>query len=240
MKIFYLSTVSNNDSFEEIVLKSKKKPSASAQNFELSFFEGFKNQSNAELDINSFVPIAAYPGGCKLFWGRKKEKFSGKLETKWIPCFNVQIIKQFCLKHFSHLYLKKWLKQNSERKDKCVVMYSLYPPVAESVIKLCKKFRCKCFVFIADLPELQFTTSKPTGIKKILAPFFRGNALNLQNEFDGYVFFTKQMSEVVGAGKPYTVIEGVCNPSAFERFSDTEKVKHLQLCMPECFLENTE
>lgn len=225
MKIFYFSTACNTYTFEKIVKKSKKKPSASAQTFETSFLNGFDSLNETELNVNSFVPIAAYPGGYKLFWGRRKEYITKKIPTTWIPAVNIQIIKQICYKVFSSIYLERWLKENIGEKNKCVVMYSLYPPIAEPVLKLCSEYNCKCFVFIADLPGLQFTTSEPSGIKKRLAPFFRKNAVSLQNNFDGYVFFTEQMSEVVGKGKPYIVIEGVCNTSNLDDCLSEEKSK---------------
>lgn len=223
MKIFYLSTVCSTARFEEIVSKSKKQPSASAQTFEMSFLKGFENKNDIELDMNSFVPVPAFPGGYKLFWGRKREEITKGIETKWLPALNLQIAKQMCFKHFTAKYLRKWLKKNKEDKDKCVVMYSLYGPVAKPALKLCKKYNCKCFVFIADLPNLQFTTSKPTGIKGILAPILRGSAVNVQDDFDGYIFFTKQMSEVIGKGKPYEVIEAVCDAKAFDEYEGIAK-----------------
>lgn len=214
MKIFYFSTVCSEKTFEDIVYNSKEKPSASAQTFEMGLLSGFDCRENVTVDIYSFVPIPAFPKGYKLIWKKKVEKITETLKTKIIPCLNVQIVKQICYKIFSKYYLKKWLIENNE-DDKCVLLYSLYPPVAKNVLKLCKKFNCKCCVFIADLPALQFTNTKPKGIKKILASHFRNNAIKLQNEFDGYIFFSRHMSELIGNKKDYIVIEGVCNKELF-------------------------
>ncbi len=223
MKIFYFSTVCSNAEFEKIVKNSKKKPSASAQLFEQSFLKGFIGRSDAELEIHSFVPVSAFPTGDRLFIKKKTEYFNSEIKTTWLSAVNIQLIKQITFAASAKSALKKWLIKNNGDKNKCVVIYSLYPPVSKVIIELCEKFGCKCFVFIADLPKLAMTNTSTSGIRKLFSKMYRSQAVDLQKGFDGYIYFTEQMKDEVAPDKPYTVIEAVCNPNLFDTVLSVEK-----------------
>ena len=60
--------------------------------------------------------------------------------------------------------LKKWLKDNSA-EEKAVIIYSIYQPVAKSVISLCKKNGIPCFAIVPDLPRDMFANEKISCIR---------------------------------------------------------------------------
>ncbi|MGG0259139.1 glycosyltransferase [Bacillus mycoides] len=212
MKILYFGTVCNEDSFEKICSNSKIKPSAAPQNFEMSLIKGIDKISNVEIQANAFVPIPAFPNGYLLFWGRKKEKLTDNITTKWLPAINIQVIKQLCLFLFSFLVTLIWLIENRNDRNKVITLYSIYAPVACGIIPLAKLAKCKVNVIVPDLPSYMFTYTEVKGIKSKLIPFFLSVTKSIDSKFDGYIFLTKFMQDVINKkNKSYIIIEGIAN-----------------------------
>ncbi|HDR4945896.1 TPA: glycosyltransferase [Bacillus cereus] len=212
MKMLYFGTVCNEDSFEEICSNSKIKPSAAPQNFEMSLIKGMDKIPNLEIQANSFVPIPTFPNGYLLFWGRKKEKLTDNITTKWLPAINIQVVKQLFLFLFSFFVTLMWLIENRNDRNKVITLYSIYAPVACGIIPLAKLAKCKVNVIVPDLPSFMFTYTEVKGIKAKLIPLFLSVTNSIDSKFDSYIFLTKFMQDVINKkNKPYIIIEGIAN-----------------------------
>ena len=209
MKILYFGTVCNAENYENMIADYNVKPSVASLVFENALMEGFK-QVNAEIDIFSFPMIPAFPKCGKLFWGAEKETLSSGYKTTWIPTINITGLKQWSQGVKTRGIIKKWLKEN-QGEEKCVLIYSVYQPIAKNIIRYCKKSNTKCFAIIPDLPRNMYANSRINPVKKFLSRFYVKNALKLQCYFDGYVYLTEAMKDVINPSAPYVVVEGIAS-----------------------------
>lgn len=223
MKILYIGTVSENEEYESILKNSRVKASAAPHAFETAFVKGLIENGVAPEDIEflSFPMIAAFPGSKLLRWGAKKQKILNTYDTTWIPTINIQGLKMASQGRASKKLIKAWLKKNADEPEKCVLMYSLYQPIAKNVIALCKKYGCKCFAFVPDLPKHMYMNKK--GIKAFFANRYLKKALAIQGQMDGYIYLTEAMKDEISPEKPYVVVEGIADTSTAEIQAETRR-----------------
>ena len=211
MKILYIGTVSENNEYEKILSESRVKASAAPQAFESALMRGFiENGIKAEdIEILSCPMIASFPGSRFVHWGEKHQKFLNDYNITWIPTVNFQGLKMFSQTVSSEKLIRKWFEDNESEKEKCVLLYSLYRPVLQNVIKLCREYGCKCFSFVPDLPKHMYLSKK--GIKAYFANKYVEKAVAIQDECDGYIYLTEAMRDEIAPLKPYIVVEGIAD-----------------------------
>lgn len=223
MKLLYFTTASDPAQYEKIQQQSRVKASVASQVFESSLLKGFSELSGIELTLHSFPMIAAFPGSKLLFWGAKKQKTVGGFQTKWLPTVNLYGLKQFSQRLSAGRAVRRWLKENRDDKDKAILLYSVYEPIAAQVLKYAKKYSCKTFVIVPDLPRDMYKTISRNPVMALMQKRYMKRAIDCQDKFDGYIYLTEAMSEVVAPGKPFAVIEGIADtadvlsPSAEEK-----------------------
>ncbi len=213
MKILYIGTVSENNEYERILKESRVKASAAPQTFETAFVKGFI-ENGVDVDDIQFLScpmIASYPGSKMLFWGAKKQKLLETYDVTWVPTVNVQGVKMTTQEVFSKKLIENWFKENEETKEKCVLLYSLYKPVLKNVLSLCKKYGCKCFSFVPDLPKHMYLNKR--GIRAVIASRYVRKAVAMQDKLDGYIYLTEAMKDEIAPEKPYIVVEGIADDS---------------------------
>lgn len=219
MKIFHLGAACGHSEFEEIVSSSKIAPSRSAQNFESAFLNGLARQDGVDFVANSFYSIAPFPKGCYLKIKGHKEKIED-CKINILPMINLLFIKQLCMSVVIRRRLTAWLKQNSEETEKCVTLYGLYPATAGEILKVCNKYHCKVFAFVTDAPRMMYSYAiGKSKLKCFLQNIYKKKAIKLQSKFDGYIFITEAMSKEIAPGKPFTVLEVICDEHIFDEVS---------------------
>lgn len=223
MKIFYFGSVCSNEIFNETVAKSKVKPSASAQNFENALLKGFA-ENKIDVTVASAESIASFPNGNRLYLKKRKDVLSNSYVADIVPALNLPIIKNHCHAAGVKRLLKKWLEENRDDTDKCVFAYGIYPAVVKRLQKICTRYGCEIFAVITDVPSTMFTYTQSTSVlKRLFSGSYRKTAVNLQSEFDGYIYLTEAMSEEVAPGKPYIVVETIADTSIFDVVGVPEK-----------------
>ncbi len=224
MKLFYFGSVCAQEIFNETVKNSKNPPSASAQNFETALIKGLGAIKDLNVTSASAEAVAMYPGSNRVFLTKRVDEIASGVKTNIVPAINLPLIKQWCHAMGTARLLKKWLKENKNDNNKCVLSYGLYPSVAKKIQALCKKYSCKCVCVITDIPKTMFTyTSTGNPLKKLFGGKYRENAVALQGDFDGYIYLTKQMSNAVAPEKPYLVVETLADTEIFKAFENAEK-----------------
>ena len=224
MKLFYFGSVCDKEIFNETVNKSKVKPSASAQNFEYALIKGFSENQSVDITVASAESIAAFPKGNRLFLKKRRDKLTDRCFTSIIPAVNLPLLKQFGHSRGAARLLKKWLKENQDVGDKCVLVYGLYTAVAKKLLKVCRKNNCKIFAVITDIPATMFTYTNSKNIfKRLFSGAYRKKAIELQDKFDGYVFLTDAMSDAVAKDKPYVLVETIADTEIFNGLENVEK-----------------
>lgn len=223
MKLLYFGTVCNSDSYDKVLSGSKVKPSAAPFVFEKALTQGFA-ENNADVEVFSFPVIPAFPNSKTLFVKGIKNKLDCGLSSSWIPTINIVGLKQLFQRLFSRHMLKKWIKDNSS-EETAVLTYGIYQPVAKSIVTLCKKYNVPCFAIVADLPRDMYAVRKVSFIKKVFTNFYTRAVVKIQGQFDGYVYLTEAMKDVVNPTAPYIVVEGIAKETDFDLLKAPEKAE---------------
>lgn len=217
MKLFYFGSVCSNEVFNTTVQKSRVKPSASAQNFEYALIKGFSENPDVEVTVVAAESIATFPGGNRLFLRKRTDSLTDRIVSHIVPAINLPLLKQSAHARGTVRQFRKWAKANANTQNKCVLMYGLYPSVAEKMLKACKKHGCKIYAMITDAPSTMFTyTKSKVWWKRLFSGSYREKAMALQDQFDGYVYLTEAMADAVAPGKPYTVMETIADVTIFD------------------------
>ena len=211
MKILYIGTVCDVQSYEKEISKYRVKPTVAPLVLETALVGGLK-QNNADVDILTFPIFPAFPNSTKLFWKSKKETLDCGYKTTWMGAVNITGLKQKCFEISSKRLIKKWIKQNPG-EQKAILMYTIFQPVAKSVIACAKKYNIQCFSIVADLPREMYGLKSAPKIKKLLSEIYVRNAEKIQGLFDGYIYLSRHMSDVINPKAPFTVMEGVADIS---------------------------
>ncbi len=215
MKVFLLGSVVSPDEVDRILNRSKIKPSVAPVYFQNSLISGLKD-NGVDLTVYSLPPIKSFPNGSRFCWGKRKERLDDGTEVTWLPTINVVGLKQISAYLSAKHALKKWLKENRNEKDKVVLSYSVYAPLAKAALKMCKKFGCKTCAIITDPEDYSYKNSGK-GFKSKLLNKMANDTKNLTEQFNGYVFLTKYMIDRYNAvEKPFTIVEGLSNPNLFD------------------------
>lgn len=229
MKLYYIGTICSDGTFNNIANKSKVKPSISAQVFEDSLLTGMNKNKNIEISAHTFLTIASFPNGYKLFIPPRKEMLKSGISTQWYPTINFAFLKQwgYCIStFFSLLY---WLIKNIDENDKVIFCCSIFSFIARPVTFLAKIFKTETCVIVTDLPKFHFSLRKPTGMKKIFSNHFLNSQIKYQTKFDKYILLTRYMKDELGVSdKPCLIIEGIANKNlliANEKYNNLKKEK---------------
>lgn len=207
MKILYLGTVCNSTEYEKMLSGCRTLPSAAPFAFETALMQGFCDHG-ANIEVFSFPAIPSFPKSNRIVIKGLKSPLDCGYSSTWIPTLNITGLKQLGQRLSSHLMLKKWLKENLAEK-KAVIIYSIYQPVAKSIISLCKKNGTPCFAIVPDLPRDMFANEKISYLKKFMSRIYVRIVEKIQDKFDGYIYFTEAMKDVINPSAPYIVCEGI-------------------------------
>lgn len=224
MKVFYFGSVCAQEVFNKTVVCSKVKPSASAQSFESALVKGFSCNTDVELTVVSAESIAMYPNGNRLVLKKRQDIIENNVTAHIVGAVNLPAIKQHNHSNGAARALKRWLRENRDISDKCVIIYGIYPSVVKRLLYICHKNRCKIYAIITDVPSTMFTyTRSQSLLKKLFSGSYRQVAIDIQDKFDGYVYLTEAMKDEIDPDKPYTVVETLADTEIFSAVSDLKK-----------------
>lgn len=220
MKILYFGTVCNSDTYNEIINRSRVKPSVASLVFENALMNGFA-ENDADIEVFSFPSIPAYPKSKTLFIKGIKNTLDCGTKSSWIPAINISGIKQITQRLSSSHMLRKWLKKN-RNEEKAVLIYSIYQPIAKSIVTECRKFDVPCFAIVPDLPRDMYANARISPFKKFLTSFYTNAVRKIQGNFDGYIYLAEQMKEIINPVAPYIVVEGIASYFDIKNYSKSD------------------
>lgn len=208
MKILYFGTVCDLTAYDKRLEGCPAKPSVAPILFETALLEGF-HQNGAEVEINSFPMIPTFPRSGLLCFGGQEELLPSGYTCRWLQTLNLPVFKQLSRRWDGRRIIKDWLKKN--RKDGVILTYSIPPFLVKDVLALAGKAGAKTVAIVPDLLRDMYINEKKTPLVTRLKKQYLVPALKLQGEYDGYVYLTEAMGQVVAPGKPYIVMEGIAN-----------------------------
>ncbi len=206
MRIQYASSAMHNDDFLKLFPDRSKMPGQQAQKFHRLMMGGLA-ANGCRVDAVSTAPITPQNYPHKVYSGGKRR--DGNLSYRYIRTLNLPVVKNLCqlLGGFFRVLF-------GGRKNTAVVCDVLHMTVSLGAALAAKLVGKPCVGIVTDLPELMVTGSGGSSYGKMV-----GWILKLCTHF---VLLTEQMNEVVNPeGKPYVIIEGLCDPDMAHR----ERVK---------------
>lgn len=202
MKVLYLSSLVSDSLFEDMCQKGL------TTDFVGQKYHGLFAKGLAASPDKCQVTALSQPPISKSFF-RLKDNEDG-IQFRYVPIVALPVIKQLVYFIYTFCYTLYWcLKNIGEEK---VVMSSLmrvylYPSIW---LPACL-FRCKQITVACDVPwmtTVQLATSK-LSVKQRFSIWLGKTMCGL---FDGYVFLTQTMNDVLNPKKrPYIVVEGFCD-----------------------------
>ena len=221
MKVLYFGTVCDLQNYEKLLQNCKKKSSVATVVFETSLLTGFKNK-NIEIAVHSFPMIPTFPDSGLLSFGGNYEELSCGYKCRWLRTVNLPLFKQISRRSDARKQIKRWAKENMGTGT--ILSYSIPPFLAKDIIKLGKKYNLKTVAVVPDLPQNMYINHQDNSLKYKLKQLYLNSSLKYQGAFDGYIYLTEYMKDVVAPTKPYMVMEGIFDAVDFETNEDiTEK-----------------
>ncbi|MBQ4569530.1 MAG: glycosyltransferase [Ruminococcus sp.] len=205
MKILYLGTVCDFDKYEQLLKKCKTKPSVASVVFETAMMKGFA-ENGSDVQILSYPMIPTFPNSRSLFFGGHTENLCG-FPCRWLKTLNLPFVKQWSRRADARRAMKAWAKEN--RGDGVILTYSVPPFLIKDILQFSKRYELKAVAAIPDLLANMYINHKGCALVNSLKQLYLNRALKLQGEYDGYVYLTEAMREVVSLEKPYIVMEGI-------------------------------
>lgn len=180
------------------------------QYFDFDLVQGLSEYCNVM--AISEPPVASYPRSKCLWYKRKEDTVSEKLIIKYINLVNLLGIKTFIIMVTVFFETFKFCIKNKEKESAillgCLSFYTSFPSMIVSNI-----FKVKVFVMIPDIPKYAINYSKTKNIiRSYLSKLSQELNKLVESKFDGYIFLTKYMDELLNSNKkPYIVMEGFVN-----------------------------
>lgn len=216
MKILFIGSLIDDKSIDEIVKKSKVKPSNAPVYFEKMLVKGLC-ENGVDVKVLSLPTVSTFPNGSMLAWGRRKEKLDYGVTVTWIPCINIMFLKQLCTKMGSIFEILSWLKKNRKEKDKVILNYSVYPPYSSATQRIGKLFGVTTGSIITDLPEYLYKMGISSGMKSVLNEYYSRKMVKYQGGYDKYIFLTEHMAKRMNLeDKPSILMEGFADEHLFD------------------------
>lgn len=178
------------------------------QYFDMKLAMGLSKRCN--VTTMSLPPVASYPNSSCLFYNRKKEVISKELEINYISLLNLPIIKTITIMIRVFLYSFFFLVKKRKNNPIIVCGYISFDTSLPAII-VAKILRKKIFAIVPDVPLFINTYSKVKNpIKRLMNKFSNKLTCEIENRFNGYIFFTQAMNELINRNKqPYFVMEGM-------------------------------
>ena len=208
MKLLYFGTICNLEAYDRRFEGLASKPSVAPIVFESALLNGF-HQNGADIEIHSFPMIPAFPTYRAVHFGGITEQLPCGYSCRWLNTINLPVLKQFSRRLDARKALRRWLK--AHREDGLILTYSIPPFLVKDVLSYAKKYGVKTAAIIPDLLRDMYINEPQDTFSYRLKQAYLAPALKLQDQYDGYIYLTEAMQEVVAPGKSHMIMEGIAD-----------------------------
>lgn len=211
MNLLIISNTCSLQKYQYIFETREKKYIDPSQKFFYQLFEGTSNNKNFKtITYISSLPISASVHKKKK-WDREIEK-KGKFKFIYHKFINRKVICFFA----SYYYIKKeiniWQKKN--KNDGFIIVDGTN--LVQMLALLHSRKKVKKVALVTDVPNMITVIGhkKISKIRYFFQLIYDNFTLKVVNKFDGYIFLTESMNELLNPQKkPYIVIEGSVDTS---------------------------
>lgn len=210
MKLLIVSGTCSTDKYNKINKQRRIKLLGPQQKFFDLLIKGFAFDRNIDIECLTAVPVSASSHPKKI-WKKDYEKHSNNLRYTYLNFINGKILRFITLYISTYFSCKKWLKENKDNPNKIVLCDPLLAHCTSAVNRAVKKFGCKKVAIVTDVP--QYITSigivSSNKIRMLLQKLYDRFSVKEMENYDGYIFLTEQMNEIINKSRrPFFIIEG--------------------------------
>lgn len=199
-ELLYISVLVSKNKVNEEFERTGSNPGFAIQKFSRLLVSGIKSTG---VKVKSLSPNICDIKG----FVHSSTEIEDEIEYKYIPYFNVPLIKHACVFLYSFIYVLFWGLGN--RKNKSIICDVLSVSACFGALLASKINRINSVAIITDIYGL-LVNGQQSVISRIGA---RINALYV-NSFNKYILLTEQMNELVNQKKrPYIIMEALCDSS---------------------------
>lgn len=206
MDILYVSGMCSNKKFNDLFSKGIIQKLPQAQKYHILLIEGLRKNTEGQI-----LAISSYPVNRrwtkKTFFNSYTEDING-IVYRYPFFINLPVLRQVCLFFSSFIYALIFLRKN---RDSVAICDILTKSITTGARLACRLLKRKCIGIVTDVP------GRTSGARRKTLPKYQQflqcmiEKLGSKNidKYDGYLFLTEAMNEVVNPNnKPYIILEG--------------------------------
>ncbi len=228
MEILYYGLACDNEYFEKNSKRSNSPYIVAQQMFEIAMIEQLEKDENISLNCNYILQDSSFPNSENLFIKSSVRKLTKQTNIKYISYLNLPGIKFISL--FASTFIRnfKWCFKNIRNKEKVILSAVNYLPVSYANMLVSKMFGVKNTCIFTDTTSfisLKERIEKMSLMKRKLMPIYIRLINQTEVNYDGYIFFSKYMNEIINMKeKPYCIMEGIFNSNGIN-YDEVKKEK---------------
>jgi len=223
MEILFIGVANTEESLNEIASKyyNNIKQAIAQQLFDLTLVKGLS--SFYKVKALTIPSVDMFPISKCIFYKRKSKEISNNLIIRYVTLINLPIIKNIMVM-FSIFISVLFFGVKNRKKHSVILMGNISARTCLPAMLAAKLMNLKICPMVPEAPMYYTFTNIANPIKK--ASRILNSKINsmIQNKFDGYIFFTKEMDKLINQNnKPYIIIEGIINKADFVFENETIK-----------------
>ena len=195
-KVIYASSTMREEDFSSLFKNAAKIPGQQAQKFNRLMIKGIEKNG---IDVHVISAPPVNKSNCPstvLALGKKRE---GRVCYRYLPIINLSGVKNAVVMLSS--FLSAFFSLIGRKS--VVVCDVLNISVSMGVVSASRLLGKRCVGIVTDIPELMVTGHTDKMVKY---------CTKIINKCTDYVFLTEAMNDRLNpSGKPYTIVEGVCD-----------------------------
>ena len=205
MKILFLGYAVSPD-----LARKLSGASVAGNKMQVNMLRELARYDDVELNSITVYPVAVFPRDKSLHIKKEIIDVTNGVKSVRVPFINLPVIKQF-----SQIFAVKRAAKKLVDKDTVVLTFNLFPQVGIPMGWLKKKYGCKTYCLLADLPIDDFVGRK--GFSVLLRKLFDKQTLKSMQECDKYIVLNENVVEKYFPGKEYIVVDGGVSEEDIER-----------------------
>ena len=222
-EILFLGSAISDETADEILAKSRVKPSVAPVNFQRNLLRGMPAQ---KLTVLSLPPVATYPHGAFPAWGARKDPVLPGVDATYIPAINIPGLKQLSTLVCTFAKCCGWLWKHRKNKQKIMLVYGGYLFTQLAAQWAGRLFGTKTCCIVTDPIRDEVYLSRSRGLKRLLMQAMWKLSEAIRDGFHGYVCLTEALVDLYAAeNKPHVLVEGVADTHTFDGIPPQQKAQ---------------
>ena len=220
-EILFLGSAISDETADEILAKSRVKPSVAPVNFQRNLLRGMPSQN---LTVFSLPPVATYPHGAFWGWGARKDHVLPDVVATYIPAVNLPGLKQLSTLLCTFFKCSGWLWKKRTNHKKIILVYGGYVFTQLAAQWAGKLFHTKTCCIVTDPIRDEVYLTRSRGLKHLLTRTMWRLSEAIRSGFHGYICLTEALVDLYAAkNKPHLLVEGVADPRTFDDIPAQQK-----------------